>query len=614
MNQRWTTLVLVGGLFALCITLGGCDVQIDEEILNAEANYNIDISLPYATVTPPPAFEEETEALVIDSDGGVTVNDASALLQSEAAAGAEENSNYKSLRLGNTGLAVQALQTRLQELGYYTAGVSGIFDSETEQAVRRFEQTYGTMQTGVATTELQRRLFASDALVYGSDAYNKAVISQYTVLQRGDVGSSVYALQQRLKNLGYPIDSLTGIYDNETANAVMLFYEAYGLTADDVANVALQKELYSDTARPYGGESAATSGSAELNTVADVQQRLIELGYLSGEADGELNARTTIAIKLFEETCGQLPSGAVTTELQTMLQREYAPPFDTLGSQYSNLIEGASGDEVLRMQSRLIELGFAAGTPNGEYGAATTAAIRLFQNRNGMEETGIATNYVQAVLFSSFALNIDGETMQNTMPQTAEAADDADAGASDADSAQAIDGDADSALPVGDAPVAAETLRVGSSSDAVLSLQNRLTELGYITSLTGNYDALTARAVTSVQTAVGLEPTGEADAALVEFIASDAAPRSGEIYARTDLVYPTLVEGDEGDALDALQARLEDLGYLTKNQCSGRFDADTLRAVQQIQQALNLTPSGEVSPALLSYLISSFSDGLKVES
>ena len=53
MNQRWTTLVLVCGLFALCVTLGGCDVQIDEGLLNAEANYNIDISLPYATVTPP---------------------------------------------------------------------------------------------------------------------------------------------------------------------------------------------------------------------------------------------------------------------------------------------------------------------------------------------------------------------------------------------------------------------------------------------------------------------------------------------------------------------------------------------------------------------------------
>lgn len=596
MNHRFTSLVLTGGLFVLCVALGGCDAQIDESILTAQANYNIDISLPYATVTPPPAFKEETEALVIDSEGSVTVNDAAALLESGASAGNEQSSNYKSLRLGNTGLAVQALQTRLQELGYFTAGVSGIFDSETEQAVRRFEQTYGTMQTGVATSELQQRLFASDALIYGSDAYNKAVISQYKVLQRGDVGSSVYALQQRLKNLGYPIDALTGIFDNETANAVMLFYEAYGLTADDVANVALQKELYSDSARAYGGGTVQTGASVTLRSLADIQQRLIDLGYLSGAADGELDARTEIAIKLFEETCGQLPSGAVTAELQAQLESEYAPSFDTLGSQYSNLIEGASGDEVLRLQTRLIALGFASGTPNGEYGGATTAAIRLFQNRNGLDETGIASSYVQAVLFSSFALNIDGETMQNIAPQSTDTPAEAEAIADETD-----------AQPAG------EVLRTGSSSDAVLTLQSRLTELGYITSLTGTYDELTSRAVSGVQTALGLEATGEADAGLVEFILSEAAPRSGIIYAQADLTYPTLREGDAGDALDALQDRLRKLGYLTKKQVSGSFDETTAQAIVQIQNALGLTSSGEVSPALLSYLLSDASDGLAIE-
>ena len=602
MNHRFSGLVLAGGLFALCFALGGCDAQIDESILTAQANYNIDISLPYATVTPPPAFQEEAEALVIDSEGGVTVNDAAALLESETAAESGQSSNYKSLRLGNTGLAVQALQTRLQELGYYAAGVSGIFDADTEQAVRRFEQTYGTMQTGVATTELQQRLFASDALVYGSDAYNKAVISQYKVLQRGDVGSSVYALQQRLKNLGYPIDSLTGIFDNETANAVMLFYEAYGLTADDVANVALQKELYSDSARAYGGGTVQTGSSVVLRSLADIQQRLIDLGYLSGAADGELDVRTQIAIKLFEETCGQLPSGAVTAELQAQLQSEYAPGFDTLGSQYSNLIEGASGDEVLRLQTRLIALGFASGTPNGEYGSATTASIRLFQNRNGLDETGIASSYVQAVLFSSFALNIDGETMQNIAPQ-----------ATEAPAAPEEAAPADAAPAPASAQPAGEVLRVGSASDAVLALQNRLTELGYITSLTGTYDELTSRAVSTVQTALGLEVTGAADAALVEFISSEAAPRSGISYARTDLTYPTLSGGDEGDALDALQDRLRELGYLTKKQVSGSFDEATAQAIVQIQEALSLSPSGEVSPALLSYLLSDASDGLKTE-
>lgn len=74
----------------------------------------------------------------------------------------------------------------------------------------------------------------------------------------------MYALQQRLRSLGYPMGELTGIFDNETANAIMLFYEAYGLTASDVANVALQKELYSDSARPYG-EAAQRSAASPLD-------------------------------------------------------------------------------------------------------------------------------------------------------------------------------------------------------------------------------------------------------------------------------------------------------------------------------------------------------------
>ena len=82
MNHRFPTLVLAGALLALCLALGGCDAQIDESVLTAEANYDIDIALPYATVTPPPAFQEDAEALVIDSDGSVTVNDAAALLES----------------------------------------------------------------------------------------------------------------------------------------------------------------------------------------------------------------------------------------------------------------------------------------------------------------------------------------------------------------------------------------------------------------------------------------------------------------------------------------------------------------------------------------------------
>lgn len=593
MTNRAPRLFLICLLAALCYALCGCDAQVDEGLLNAQADYSVNISLPYATVTPPPAQQEEAQALVIDSEGSVTVNDSASILENGSDE-SERQSNYKSLRQGNTGLAVQALQSRLLELGYFTQGVSGIFDEETEAAVRRFEQTYGTMQTGVATADLQERLFSSEALVYGSDAYNDAVVSQYTILERGDVGSAVYALQQRLKNLNYPIGELTGIYDNETANAIMLFYEAYGLTASDVANVALQKELYSDSARPYAdGDSATVSASESMtimseDTVAEIQRRLIELGYLSGEPTGQLDRATEIAVCLFEEACGQLPSGDLNNDIQGLLALETAPSFDVLAAAYSNLLEGSGGDAVRQLQTRLVELGYAKGTPNGEYGAATTASVKLFQKVNGLSETGVASTYVQAVLYSSFALNIDGETIEGAAP--------AEAVVSGLENLNSVS--------------VSSRLAAGSTGEAVLRLQNRLTELGYISSITGTYDGLTARAVSAFQACIGCEPSGVAGSGLLSFLYSSAAPRSGTVYFTTVQPFRSLSLGDAGDDVTALQKRLWELGCLKKNDVRdsvGVFNEATQSAVIALQTVLNYeSPDGAASAELQCYLNSTY--------
>ncbi len=590
MSKCAKRVLLLGLTGALCAVLSGCDVQLDEQMLNAPADYSISISLPYATVTPPPAQKEEAQALVIDSEGGVIVNDSNSILQGEVAGLESSAGNYKSLRQGNTGLAVQALQTRLKELGYFTEEVSGVFDADTEAAVRRFEQTYGTMQTGVATADLQSRLFSSDALVYGSEAYNAAVVAQYRVLQRGDVGSSVYSLQQRLKNLGYPIGELTGIYDNETANAVMLFYEAYGLTASDVANVALQKELYSDSARTYGdADSAPVSASSSMNvmnedTVQEIQQRLIDLGYLSGSADGVLDRRTEIAARLFEEACGQLSSGEMGSDLQALLSVENAPSFDTFSARYANLIEGSSGESVSRLQERLVELGFASGSATGEYGSATTASVKLFQGKNGLEETGVASVYTQAVLYSTFALNIDGETAISTVPA-----------ATAAPEAPAVE-------------EAATRLAVGSTGETVLRLQQRLTELGFVSSVTGNYDNLTGRAVSSFQASIGCDPDGVATEALQAFLYSSAAPYNGLRFYDAVQPYHSLSTGDSGDEVTALQKRLWELGLLDKEDIRdsvGTYNEATALAVTALQESIGYeSPNGVASAELQCYMFS----------
>lgn len=597
-HKRGKCCVLWVLLCALGILLGGCGLSVDEELLNKSADYSIDIALPYATVTPAPMEQEQAGALVIDSEGGVTLNDPASILQGEAQSSTSDGSNYNSLRLGNTGLAVQALQTRLRELGYYSSDISGVFDDNTETAVRRFEQTYGTMQTGVATADLQRRLFASDALVYGSEEYNNAVIAQYRVLQRGDVGSSVYALQQRLRNLNYPITELSGTYDNETANAVMLFYEAYGLTASDVASVALQRELYSDNARVYGSEST-TSASESLNILSDdnvlaIQQRLIELGYLTGEATGQQDTQTQLAVKLFEEACGQLPSGALNQNILALLQSDSAPGIETLAGRYSNLLEGSSGDAVLRVQQRLVELGFAAGVPTGSYGSATSESLRLFQQANGLEPTGVASSYVQAVLFSSFALNIDGETVAASTPRPI------------------IEPTTEPEAPtVTRAPGAFLELSLGSSGDSVLRLQQRLSELGYVSSAAGSFDELTQRAVSSFQAAIGREPNGVASSDLQLFLYSDAAPLSGTSFYDSVQPYRKLALHDSGDDVTLLQRKLYDLGYLARagvENSIGTYNEATQQAVASFQSAIGYENiDGVASAELQCYLHSRYS-------
>lgn len=52
--------------------------------------------------------------------------------------------------------------------------------------------------------------------------------------------------------------------------------------------------------------------------------------------------------------------------------------------------EGDSGEDVKALQSRLANLGFAPGTPDGSYGRRTTKAVAAFQQLVDLEETGEA--------------------------------------------------------------------------------------------------------------------------------------------------------------------------------------------------------------------------------
>ena len=77
---------------------------------------------------------------------------------------------------------------------------------------------------------------------------------EYRVLQKGTKGDDVLALKQRLQDLGYIRSGsvLTNVYNDVTAERVILFQKQIGITEDGIASQELQAYLFSEKAPACG--------------------------------------------------------------------------------------------------------------------------------------------------------------------------------------------------------------------------------------------------------------------------------------------------------------------------------------------------------------------------
>ena len=70
------------------------------------------------------------------------------------------------------------------------------------------------------------------------------------------------------------------------------------------------------------------------------------------------------------------------------------------GVTYTRLAKGSSGDEVINLQTQLINLGYLNDVADGKYGNKTVTAVQLFQQTVGLAVTGVADEETQQKLFS----------------------------------------------------------------------------------------------------------------------------------------------------------------------------------------------------------------------
>ena len=63
------------------------------------------------------------------------------------------------------------------------------------------------------------------------------------------------------------------------------------------------------------------------------------------------------------------------------------------------LSRGSEGEEVRKLQAKLIELQLLSGQPDGKYGKYTEDAVKQLQASFGMEQTGVADSAFLAKLY-----------------------------------------------------------------------------------------------------------------------------------------------------------------------------------------------------------------------
>ncbi len=223
------------------------------------------------------------------------------------------------IRSGSMGDVVLRLQKRLQELGYYTSRLDGVYLTDDIEAVRNFQSANGLKVDGKAGYDTQTALYSENPVPGNFNALGEEADHSET-LRYGNEGSEVTTLQNRLIALGYLTGSADGKYGKNTKAAVKAFQKGNDLNADGVAGPLTLAALYGDDAKD---NKVPTNKTLRIGTisdaVADMQNRLIALGYLKGKADGNFGTQTSLALIAFQKANNLVADGIAGTKTLTKL-------------------------------------------------------------------------------------------------------------------------------------------------------------------------------------------------------------------------------------------------------------------------------------------------------
>ena len=127
--------------------------------------------------------------------------------------------------------------------------------------------------------------------------------------------------------------------------------------------------------------------------VRELQHRLRQLGWFSGNITGNYGTATVKGVKGFQEKRKLDDTGAVDKKTWNKLVSMTRKPSDA--EMHNRLVpgpaimkQGSSGDRVRDLQARLKQIGWFSGNVTGSYGSVTVSSVKGFQAKREIPVTG----------------------------------------------------------------------------------------------------------------------------------------------------------------------------------------------------------------------------------
>lgn len=331
------------------------------------------------------------------------------------------------LSMGAIGEDVRLYQEKLLEAGYIQNAPSGFYGITTMEATLQAQHDMGMEETGCANRILQEMIGEAD----------EAIV--YQELVKGDSGYYTSAFQARLRTLGYMKAPISGVMDDATLEAARRFCQQNGYEMEDeVVSAEIVMNVHAANAETCSMNLPLTL-SDECDQAYRLNTRLWKLGYLAGFPAAEVNEKTMTAVILFCEVNGNATVNKVITEaVQDAIfadnaencPEEFAPVSadDAQSSVEGQVITDkelkilrkwltksfavnhTDRQAVKRLQMRLVRMGYLEkDAVSMVYDETTAAAIRNFQQANGLTADGIPNKKTLMTVFKIDNGQLSGE-------------------------------------------------------------------------------------------------------------------------------------------------------------------------------------------------------------